>query len=215
MDPVTTTATIERPEPDTETLPWWHSKANLGVLAIAIAVLCGALGWVIGNNRAIADPNGADIGFLQDMRVHHEQAVFMSLIYVAVPDTSPGLRVVANDIIVGQNIEIGRMIQLLRQFGAPDANESETAMAWMGEQTPADRMPGLATDADLRKLSESKGPEADQLFAALMITHHQGGIHMAEAAVDRADLAEVRGFATSMIQGQTSEIDEIRSLTTG
>ena len=40
------------PSSDVETRPWWHSKLNLGVLALAIAVLCGALGWVVGNNRA-------------------------------------------------------------------------------------------------------------------------------------------------------------------
>ena len=61
-------------EPDeVETLPWWQSKLNMGVLAVAIALLCGALGWVIGNNQATPDPNPVDIGFLQDMRTHHEQ----------------------------------------------------------------------------------------------------------------------------------------------
>ena len=52
------------PSSDVETRPWWQSKLNLGVLALAIALLCGALGWVVGNNRAIPDPNATDIGFL-------------------------------------------------------------------------------------------------------------------------------------------------------
>ena len=51
-------------EPEIETRPWWQIKLNLGVLALAIAVLSGALGWVVGNNRAIPDPNATDIGFL-------------------------------------------------------------------------------------------------------------------------------------------------------
>ena len=55
----------------TETLPWWRSKLNLVVLAVAIALLSGGLGWLIGNNRAIPDPNTTDLGFLQDMRAHH------------------------------------------------------------------------------------------------------------------------------------------------
>jgi uncharacterized protein (DUF305 family) len=201
------------PSPDeTETRPWWQSKLNLGVLAVAIAVLCGALGWVIGNNRAIPDPNKVDIGFLQDMRAHHEQAVYLGLYYLSVPDTNPNLRVIAREIVFGQGIEIGRMIQLLRQFGAPETNESDVAMTWMNEPTPGDRMPGLASDADIDKLLASSGTAADQLFVALMTAHHQGGIHMAQYALDHANVIEVRRFAYAMISGQTGEIDEMRAL---
>jgi uncharacterized protein (DUF305 family) len=212
MDMVTT---AEAPQLDSDVLPWWRSKANLGVIAVAIALLAGALGWVIGNNRALPDPNSTDIGFLQDMRTHHDQAVFISLIYLAVPEASSNLQLIARDIVVSQNVEIGRMVQLLRQFGASESNETETAMTWMNEPTPSDRMPGLATETDLKKLSASKGAEADQLFAALMIAHHEGGIHMAQFAAEHADVAEVRRFASAMVIGQQSEIDEMRALIAG
>jgi uncharacterized protein (DUF305 family) len=207
-------AVDEHIEPDVEILPWWRSRLNLGVVALAVALLCGALGWMIGNNRAIPDPNTSDIGFLQDMRTHHEQAVFIANIYLGVAQAKPDLQVIARDIVAGQNIEIGRMIQLLRGFGSAETNESDTTMVWMGHATPVDRMPGLATDADLNKLANSTGTAADELFAALMIAHHQGGIEMAQFAADHANVAEVRRLATSMIVGQTSEIDEMRSLVT-
>ena len=42
---------------------------------------------MVGNNNAIPDPNATDVGFLQDMRVHHEQAVQMSQIYLDRPET--------------------------------------------------------------------------------------------------------------------------------
>jgi len=176
-------------EPDAENeeveiRPWWQSKLNLGVLAIAVAVLCGALGWLIGNNRATPDPNAVDIGFLQDMRTHHEQAVILGLYYLALDDTDPDLRVIAREIVFGQSIDIGRMIQLLRIYGATETNESDTAMTWMNEPTPNDRMPGLASEADIDKLRASSGKEADQLFVDLMSAHHEGGIHMAEYALD-------------------------------
>ncbi len=198
-----------------ETRPWWQSKLNLGVVAVAIALLCGALGWLIGNNQAIPDPNSTDIGFLQDMRTHHEQAVYMGLYYLDDDGTSPALRDIAREIVFGQSIEIGRMIQLLRQFGAKETNESDTAMAWMNAPTPADRMPGLATDADLDKLLASSGSDADKLFVALMTAHHQGGIHMAQYAVDHANVIEVRRFAFAMVTGQTGEINEMRALVAG
>ena len=204
-------------EPDAENeeveiRPWWQSKLNLGVLAIAVAVLCGALGWLIGNNRATPDPNAVDIGFLQDMRTHHEQAVILGLYYLALDDTDPDLRVIAREIVFGQSIDIGRMIQLLRIYGATETNESDTAMTWMNEPTPNDRMPGLASEADIDKLRASSGKEADQLFVDLMSAHHEGGIHMAEYALDHANEIEVRRFAYGMAQSQKGEIEELRSL---
>jgi uncharacterized protein (DUF305 family) len=208
--------TDEAPPTDVSvTLPWWQSKLNLGVLAVAIALLCGSLGWLIGNNRAIPDPNSTDIGFLQDMRTHHEQAVYLGLYYLSDAGTNPDLRDIAREIVFGQGIEIGRMIQLLRQFGATETNETETAMTWMNEPTPIDRMPGLASDADIDKLLASTGKAADQEFVALMVAHHQGGIHMAQYALDHANVLEVKRFAYAMITGQTGEISEMQALVAG
>jgi uncharacterized protein (DUF305 family) len=195
-----------------ETKPWWQSRLNLGVLGLAIALLCGSLGWVIGNNRAIPDPNNVDIGFLQDMRTHHEQAVTMSFYYLSLTGTNLALRDIAHEIIFDQSIDIGRMIQLLRTYGATETNETDTAMTWMNEPTPIDRMPGLASDADLDKLIASSGAAADKLFVDLMTVHHQGGIHMAQYALDHANEIEVRRFAYSMISGQTGEINEMKAL---
>ncbi|MEY2581990.1 MAG: hypothetical protein QOE09_1839 [Ilumatobacteraceae bacterium] len=204
----------ERQEEGTEieTRPWWQSKLNLGVLAVAIAVLFGALGWVIGNNRAIPDPNATDIGFLQDMRTHHEQGVNLSFYYLSLPGTNGNLRVIAREIVFDQSIDIGRMIELLRQFGAKETNESDVAMTWMHEPTPIDRMPGLASSADIDRLLASSGTAADKLFVDLMIAHHQGGLHMAQYALDHANVIEVRRLAYSMITAQTDEINEMRAL---
>jgi len=200
---------------DVDVRPWWQSKLNVGVLAIAIAILCGGLGWLIGNNRATPDPNAVDIGFLQDMRTHHEQAVTMGLYYLSRPDTDPNLRVIAREIVFDQGIDIGRMIELLRLFGEHETNESDTAMAWMNAPTPADRMPGMATEADLDKLLASSGKDADKQFANLMIAHHQGGIHMAQYAAQHANVPEVKNIANSQISGQTDEINELRTLAAG
>jgi uncharacterized protein (DUF305 family) len=201
-----------QPEP---ALPWWRSKLNLAVVGVAIAVLCGALGWMIGNNRAIPDPNSTDIGFLQDMRTHHEQAVAMGLAYLELGGTSGDLRDIAREVVFAQGIEIGRMIQLLRQFGATETNETDVAMTWMNAPTPIDRMPGMATDTDLANLAAASGADADKLFVALMTAHHQGGIHMAQYAVDHANVLEVRRFAYAMVAGQTGEINEMRALVAG
>jgi uncharacterized protein (DUF305 family) len=197
---------------DTELLPWHRNPVNLISILLAVAVLAGAIGWVVGNNRAIADPNATDIGFLQDMRVHHEQAVQMSLIYLADDDTDRNLAIVAREILIGQNIEIGRMIQMLRGFGESEVNETDLGMAWMNEPVALDRMPGMATQSDLEALADATGAEANVLFVRLMSAHHQGGIHMAEYAATHGATEEVRLMASKMASSQAEEITELARL---
>ena len=122
------------------------------------------------------------------------------------------LRTIAREILVGQNIEIGRMIQLLRDYGKPEVSDSDLAMSWMDEPFDVDRMPGLATQSDIDALVAASGAEADRVFVQLMIAHHQGGIHMAAYAKDHAGTAEVRLMASQMASGQQEEIVEMRNL---
>lgn len=210
--PESPTDTALAVDDDIEVLPWWRNPINLVTVVVAVAVLAAALGYLVGNNRAIPDPGATDTGFLQDMRVHHEQAVQLSLIFLDRPDTDPALQTIAREIVVGQNIEIGRMIQLLRDFGASEVNQTDTAMAWMDEPVALDRMPGLATDADIDTLRRATGAEANAQFVALMTAHHQGGIHMAEHAAMHAATDEVKKMAASMVKGQRGEVDEMAKL---
>jgi uncharacterized protein (DUF305 family) len=196
---------------DDVVLAWWQHPFNLAVLLVAMAAIAGMVGWMIGDANAGDDPSEVDVGFLQDMREHHEQAVAMSLMFVQLPDTAPGLRTVARSIAVGQSIDVGRMIQLLRGFGEDEANMGDTSMAWMGMTSPVGEMPGMATDAQLDELAAASGPVADELFVDLMTVHHRGGIHMAEVAAEEADAAEVRAMAASVVDSQAHEIDELQS----
>lgn len=192
-----------------EILPWHRNPVNLAAILVAVAVLAGAFGWLIGNNTALDDPNPTDVGFLQDIRVHHEQAVQMALIYLNDDDTDFDLSIVAREITIGQNIEVGRMIQLLRDFGESEVNETDLAMTWMGDPVALDRMPGMATQDDLQALADATGADANALFVQLMSAHHQGGIHMAEHAATHAATDEVRLMATQMASSQLEEISEM------
>lgn len=197
---------------DVELLPWHRNPVNVVAILLAVAVLAGALGWVVGNNRALDDPNATDIGFMQDMRVHHEQAIQMAFIYLDDDDTDRNLSIVAREILIGQNIEIGRMIQMLRGFGESEVNETDLGMTWMGDPVALDRMPGMATEDDLQALAAATGDEANALFVQLMSAHHQGGIHMAEHAATHAATDEVRLMATQMASSQAEEIGEMDRL---
>jgi uncharacterized protein (DUF305 family) len=193
-------------------LPWWQNPINIVTFIVTAAILAGMVGWMVGDSGSQPEHNDVDTGFLQDMRVHHEQAVLMALIYRNLPDTEPGLRTVARSIVTGQSIEVGRMIQLLRDFGEREANEGDTAMVWMGMSAGPNSMPGMATDDELDELGRSEGREADELFVRLMTAHHLGGIDMAEFAVQNAANEEVRRMAASMAGGQTAEIGEMTGL---
>lgn len=193
-------------------LPWWRNPLNLIAILVATAILAASSGFIVGERSATPRPNAVDVGFLQDMRTHHEQAVEMSLVFMSKPDTDAALRTIAREIVFGQGIDIGRMIQLLRDFGKPEANESGTAMTWMNESVPEARMPGMASGSDQETLLQAEGTRADAVFAALMIAHHHGGIHMADYAATNAATAEVRQAAADMSSGQVDEIKEIQGL---
>ena len=197
-------------EDDDLVLPWWQHPMNIVTMVVTAAVIAAMLGWMVGATSRPSH-NEVDTGFLHDMRVHHEQAVYMSFVYRTLPDRDPGLDMVAGSIIVGQSQEVGRMVQLLRGFGEPEAAPSDDlVMGWMGMATEPDQMLGLASDDDLEQLQASSADEADRMFVALMVAHHEGGIHMAEHAVEHAENDEVRKMAQSVVAGQRAEIDELR-----
>ena len=193
-------------------LPWWQHPMNVITLVVTAALLAGMIGWMVGDSGSRVEHGDVDTGFLQDMRVHHEQAVLMGIIYRNLPDTDPGLRTVARQIVTGQSLEIGRMVQLLRSFGELEANEDDTSMAWMGMVADARSMPGMATDEELDELGRLDGRAADELFVELMSEHHEGGIEMAAFAAENATNDEVVLMARSMTTSQTEEIGEMMGL---
>lgn len=215
-------------EHDVLVLPWWQRPFNIGVLVVTAALLAGMVGWLIGDSGAQPEHDAVDVGFLHDMREHHEQAVYMGLIFSQLDDTNPGLRVVATTIVRGQSLEVGRMIQLLRSFGEPEAREDGTPMDWMSAgahaghadmavaagnpDDPFTQMPGMATEEQLEALAAASGAEADALFVELMSAHHRGGIDMASDAVEHARNDEVVKMAAGMIRGQEGEIVEMENL---
>ena len=200
---------------DPVVLPWWQHPMNIVTLVVTAAILAAMIGWMVGDSGSRVQHNEVDTGFLQDMRVHHEQAVLMGIIYRNLPDTDPGLRTVARQIVTGQSLEVGRMIQLLRSFDETEVNETDTAMAWMGMVSGIQSMPGMASDDELDELGRLDGRAADELFVELMTDHHLGGIEMADFAVANAANDEVVAMAASMASSQTEEIGEMVGLLDG
>ncbi len=191
-------------------LPWYYSWWR--VAAVAVAATLFGVGAVLIATDDQPGADSVDVGFLQDMRSHHDQAVLMSLTLLQTDDIDPLLRTIAAEILLSQQLETGVMVEILGSFGAAEENSSEIAMDWMGQPVPLDRMPGMASEAELDRLEAASGPEAETLFAELMIAHHEGGIVMAEHAADHATTGRVRDAARAMALVQTEEAAELRSI---
>ena len=194
-------------------LPWWQNPLNFIALGLSMLILGAGIGYYFGDSAATPDQNKVDVGFLQDMRYHHDQAVQMAYYYrTSVTDPLPRLNMIAEEILLSQQLENGRMVQLLRSFNAIEANDTGTAMGWMGHAMPIDEMDGLASQAELNSLAAATGNEASKIFATLMINHHKGGIVMANYAIEHASNKDVINIAKSMIKGQQAEVGELQAI---
>jgi uncharacterized protein (DUF305 family) len=184
--------------------------------AVLVLVVVAAAAFVAGRSQTRDDPppaDGVDVGFVQDMIDHHEQAILMSSIVLRATDAPELVRNAAVDIIASQRYEIGVMDGWLRVWGHGRGSVTRTdAMRWMGHGMPVAEMEGMATVNDLDRLSKASGGELVESFFALMTAHHQGGIHMAERAAERAREHDVRWLAGQMARTQRHEIKEMESI---
>lgn len=195
-------------------------RPALIVAIVLTAVVVGISAFSAGRLSTLGDPKplstSAEAGFARDMQVHHDQGVELG---VLIRDRSidEDVRLLGYDIVTTQSQQSGQLFGWLSTWGLSQAG-AEPSMTWMttpgrtagshdGGHEPGQRMPGLATDAEIASLSAASGTEADRIFLTLMIAHHEGAIEMAEAVLDRTSNSMVRAFATAVVVSQTSEIE--------
>ena len=179
--------------------------AVMGAAVVAV-LFAAAARWATADDRV--EPFGnADIGFLQDMIDHHQQALLISNTYLAANpdgDAAP----YAREVILFQERDIARMDAWLADAGMTRGTPDRQAMAWMGMPTAVAHMPGMQDPARIEALAAATGADADRLFFEIMSEHHLGGAHMAEAAASGARRSEIREFAEKMSYNQRIEIVE-------
>ncbi|MFY1636564.1 DUF305 domain-containing protein [Solwaraspora sp. WMMB335] len=194
------------------------SRGRFGTAWLAAAVVVGLL---LGYAAGLLTPGllrpgdtAPEAGFARDMSTHHAQAVEMSMLALERSE-NPAVRTLAGDIALTQQAQIGMMQTWLREWGL-EPTGTRPRMDWMevaGEWAVVDGlMPGMATDAQRAELREASGPDFDRLYLSLMLTHHLGGIHMADGVLELSDDDEVRWLAETMVNGQQKEIELIRTL---
>jgi len=185
--------------------PTW---AQVAVAVAAVAFAAFAAGLFVASDR----PPGADstdVGFLQDMITHHDQALQVAALAIAHGD-DPTVRSYANEVVAFQAYEIGLMTEKLRAWGHSRGERSGEAMAWMDMPVPVEQMPGLLGEEEMDAMRAARGAEADRLFLELMAEHHRGGLHMAEAAASLVGDDDVAELAARMARNQAGEINEYR-----
>jgi uncharacterized protein (DUF305 family) len=178
----------------------------LACIAIGVAVTLGAGALRDGHPGA----GSVDVGFLQDMIDHHDQAVQMALIELS-NGASPIPRAFAGDVIASQRYELGLMDARLEDWGFGHGAPTRDVMTWMGMRVQHRDMPGLASKAALDAFAKATGSDTDATFLRLMIVHHQGGLHMAQHAALHASDAGVRALARRMVRTQSLEIAEMQA----
>ncbi|MEU4813360.1 DUF305 domain-containing protein [Nocardia fluminea] len=149
-----------------------------------------------------------EIGFVQDMTGHHQQALV--LVERLATDVDPTVRRLADQIADAQRLEIGMMLGWLRLAAATPTNPRP--MSWMptGHHTAtasaaSATMPGMATRDDLDALARARGADAEMLFLRLMYRHHQGGVAMAQTFDGLSDGGPVEQAARDMVSTQSQE----------
>lgn len=187
----------------------------LGVVAVLAVVAFAAVRAMHPNESGL--PTAVDVGFAQDMLVHHRQAIVMAA-YTEQHAESPKVQQLAAAINSDQQRESGQMVGWLQSWGRPTQSD-RVPMAWMasgmthGEHSgDPQSMPGMASLAEMDALVNLTGARLDRQFLTLMIRHHEGGLPMAKDAATRAGTAYVRDTARVMIQDQQSEIDYMQVL---
>ncbi|MGI5248134.1 DUF305 domain-containing protein [Actinacidiphila glaucinigra] len=180
-----------------------------GMALVVLAALAFTLLTARPNSGGTPGTDSPDAGFARDMAIHHQQAVEMSLIVRDRTDDED-VRRLAYDVINTQANQRGMLLGWLDVWRLPKSS-SQPPMGWMGHDmaySPHDGslMPGMATNADLRRLGAAHGRAAAVLYLQLLTAHHKGGVEMAAAAADLARTDQVRRLAAGMVEGQEAEI---------
>jgi uncharacterized protein (DUF305 family) len=163
-------------------------------LALVVAGIGGA--WLL--RPAFPSSSSAEAVFARDMAAHHAQAVEMATI-IRDRTTNEELRYLTLDMILTQQAQIGQMQGWLAVWQQP------LAVAEPPMNGHAEHM-GMATAEQIDSLRTLPVEQAEERFLQLMIRHHQGALVMVNDVLARTSRPEVVELATSIKNGQSSEI---------
>ncbi|MBM6403559.1 DUF305 domain-containing protein [Phycicoccus sp. CSK15P-2] len=150
-----------------------------------------------------------DTRFLQDMVVHHAQAI---VLVETVGDRfeDPQVASLASRIRDEQGPEISFMATWLEARG--QAVPPEATNPRLTDHGSHRGMPGMAGESELDALSRAAGAEADRMFLTLMVRHHEGALEMVDEHAGVAAEATVGELADEIAVTQTKQISQMRAM---
>jgi uncharacterized protein (DUF305 family) len=148
--------------------------------------------------------NAADVKYVQDMIVHHQQALDMTVL-VANRAVSTKIKALAARIKDTQGPEIQFMRTWLQEQGqrVPD------------HHTAHEGMPGMATPEQLDRLKAASGQAFDEQFLQLMTAHHEGAIKMSEQVLAGGSHIRIEELANDIAVTQLAEIRRMGQIRAG
>ncbi len=165
----------------------------IGILGLVL--LTGLTVTQTGEKQSESDFNRNDVMFMNMMIVHHTQAIEMAELSDNRTDNEKILEL-SDNISKAQKSENRQMREWMNELGYEAGNHHPMA--------------GMATENEMQQLRDSEGSKYNQLFAELMIEHHQGGIAMAQNFYNSGKNTELREMQGHMIEAQQTEIDKMR-----
>ena len=149
-----------------------------------------------------------DARFLQEMIVHHAQALVM--VDAVLGDLSDAqVRSLASRIRAEQQPEIAAMGAYLTARGEdvpPEATNPNLT------DHGSHSMPGMASESEVARLASATGPAADRLFLTLMIRHHQGAVTMVDEHARNASDELVEETASEISVTQRKQVMQMQEM---
>jgi uncharacterized protein (DUF305 family) len=144
-----------------------------------------------------------DVTFMQNMIMHHAQAVEMTAL-VPKQGANTSIRVMAARMHVSQQDETALMQRWLKARNFSDKAEHGSHEA----------MPGMLTDEQMAELKAARGNDFDKLFLKYMTQHHEGAIEMVRKLQrdGGGNESELGVFMLHVDSDQTIEIEKMAEL---
>ena len=161
---------------------------------------------------ALPPASHADAEFMQDMIMHHAQAIEMTALIASHTENKALLSLGAR-ISRSQSDEI----KFMRRWLAVRRESESIPVSSMPDMShdSTHLMPGMLTPEQMQALRKAKGAEFDDLFLTGMIQHHGGALKMVKDLFDTPGAgqdAELFNFATDVDTGQRAEIKVMQAM---
>lgn len=153
----------------------------------------------------------ADVAFMRDMQVHHEQALVMTGMVEDRTDRED-LRLFVQRMETSQAAELEQLERLLAEHAQAVRRSGGGHDGGHGAGGDHGDMPGMLSEQELAELEAADGDDFVRLFLVAMSRHHEGALAMVgELLADDRAAADPRlsQFAEHVDSDQRIEIDRM------